>query len=123
MNCMSAPLPPKALMPQRRTKLAHLCELGVTHLELMPLATFPGERGWGYDGVDLFAPFPAYGTPARTGGFCARLPRMRSRRAVGRGLQPFGARWELSGGIRTVFHRPLQNRVGRRDQLRRSAQR
>jgi maltooligosyltrehalose trehalohydrolase len=44
-------------------KLAHLVDLGVTHLELMPVATFPGQRGWGYDGVDLFAPFPAYGTP------------------------------------------------------------
>ncbi len=47
-----------------RGKLPHLLELGVTHLELMPVATFPGRRGWGYDGVDLFAPFPAYGTPA-----------------------------------------------------------
>jgi maltooligosyltrehalose trehalohydrolase len=47
-----------------RGKLPHLVELGVTHLELMPVATFPGRRGWGYDGVDLFAPFPAYGTPA-----------------------------------------------------------
>ena len=32
-------------------KLPHLRELGVTHVELLPLATFPGERGWGYDGV------------------------------------------------------------------------
>ncbi|HEX2099039.1 MAG TPA: malto-oligosyltrehalose trehalohydrolase [Candidatus Synoicihabitans sp.] len=43
--------------------LPHLRELGVTHLELMPLATFPGERGWGYDGVYFYAPHPAYGTP------------------------------------------------------------
>jgi maltooligosyltrehalose trehalohydrolase len=50
-------------------KLPHLRELGVTHLELMPLATFPGQRGWGYDGVDLFAPFPAYGTPAELSAF------------------------------------------------------
>jgi maltooligosyltrehalose trehalohydrolase len=50
-------------------KLPHLCELGVTHLELMPLATFPGQRGWGYDGVDLFAPFPAYGAPAELAAF------------------------------------------------------
>jgi len=35
----------------------------------MPLATFPGQRGWGYDGVDLFAPFPAYGAPARLAEF------------------------------------------------------
>ncbi len=52
-----------------QTKLPHLCELGVTHLELMPLATFPGQRGWGYDGVDLFAPFPAYGAPLELAAF------------------------------------------------------
>ena len=44
-------------------KLDHLLELGVTHIELMPVATFSGPRGWGYDGVDLYAPHPAYGAP------------------------------------------------------------
>jgi maltooligosyltrehalose trehalohydrolase len=44
-------------------RLEHLQALGITHVELMPLATFPGRRGWGYDGVDLFAPLPAYGAP------------------------------------------------------------
>ncbi|MFP3940369.1 MAG: malto-oligosyltrehalose trehalohydrolase [Thermoanaerobaculia bacterium] len=44
-------------------RLDHLVDLGVTHVELMPVATFPGSRGWGYDGVDLFAPHPAYGGP------------------------------------------------------------
>ena len=44
-------------------RLAHLVELGVTHLELLPVVEFPGERGWGYDGVDLFAPHHAYGGP------------------------------------------------------------
>jgi maltooligosyltrehalose trehalohydrolase len=44
-------------------RLPHLVDLGVTHLELMPVAEFPGERGWGYDGVDLFAPHHAYGGP------------------------------------------------------------
>ena len=43
--------------------LAHLVELGVTHVELMPVVEFPGRRGWGYDGVDLFAPHHEYGTP------------------------------------------------------------
>jgi maltooligosyltrehalose trehalohydrolase len=52
-----------------QSKLAHLLDLGVTHLELMPLATFPGRRGWGYDGVDLYAPFPAYGTPQELAAF------------------------------------------------------
>ncbi len=44
-------------------RLDHLVRLGVTHVELMPVAEFPGSRGWGYDGVDLFAPHHAYGTP------------------------------------------------------------
>jgi maltooligosyltrehalose trehalohydrolase len=44
-------------------RLDHLFELGVTHVELMPVAEFPGERGWGYDGVDLFAVREGYGGP------------------------------------------------------------
>ncbi|HLJ45969.1 MAG TPA: malto-oligosyltrehalose trehalohydrolase [Bryobacteraceae bacterium] len=44
-------------------KLDHLVALGVTHIEMMPIAEFPGRWGWGYDGVDLFAPHHHYGTP------------------------------------------------------------
>ena len=44
-------------------RLDHLVSLGVTHVELMPVVEFPGARGWGYDGVDLFAPHQAYGGP------------------------------------------------------------
>jgi maltooligosyltrehalose trehalohydrolase len=44
-------------------RLDHLVELGITHIELMPVAEFPGTRGWGYDGVDLYAPHHAYGGP------------------------------------------------------------
>ncbi len=44
-------------------KLDYLCELGITALEIMPVADFAGERNWGYDGVMLFAPSRAYGTP------------------------------------------------------------
>jgi len=43
--------------------LRELVELGVTAVELMPVAEFPGTRGWGYDGVDLYAPHHAYGGP------------------------------------------------------------
>jgi maltooligosyltrehalose trehalohydrolase len=44
-------------------RLDYVKNLGVTHVEIMPVAEFPGERGWGYDGVDLFAPHHAYGGP------------------------------------------------------------
>ena len=45
------------------TKLDYLAELGITHVELMPIAEFPGDFGWGYDGVDLFSVREAYGGP------------------------------------------------------------
>jgi maltooligosyltrehalose trehalohydrolase len=45
-------------------KLDHLVALGVTHVELMPVVEFSGDHGWGYDGVDLFAPHHAYGSAA-----------------------------------------------------------
>src|SRR5688572_27284227 len=44
-------------------ELPALAELGVTVLEVMPVAEFPGRFGWGYDGVDLFAPTRLYGEP------------------------------------------------------------
>lgn len=44
-------------------RLDYLVELGVTALEIMPVADFPGRRNWGYDGVLLFAPDAAYGRP------------------------------------------------------------
>jgi maltooligosyltrehalose trehalohydrolase len=45
------------------TRLPYLRDLGVTVIELMPLAAFAGRFGWGYDGVALFAPFAGYGSP------------------------------------------------------------
>ena len=42
-------------------RLDHLVDLGVTHLELLPCASFMGRRGWGYDGVMWWAPHHAYG--------------------------------------------------------------
>jgi len=44
-------------------RLPELRDLGVTVIELMPLAEFPGRFGWGYDGVDLWAPTRLYGRP------------------------------------------------------------
>jgi maltooligosyltrehalose trehalohydrolase len=44
-------------------RLDHLVELGVTAIELMPIADFPGARNWGYDGVLPYAPDASYGRP------------------------------------------------------------
>jgi maltooligosyltrehalose trehalohydrolase len=46
-----------------RRELAELASCGVTVIELMPVADFPGRFGWGYDGVGLFAPVALYGGP------------------------------------------------------------
>lgn len=44
-------------------RLPHLADLGITHVEIMPIGAFPGDHGWGYDGTALFAPHAPYGTP------------------------------------------------------------
>ena len=46
-----------------RAQLAELASIGITVIELMPIAEFSGRRGWGYDGVNIFAPTRLYGTP------------------------------------------------------------
>lgn len=45
------------------SRLDDLARIGITAIELLPLNTFPGRRGWGYDGVLLYAPHAAYGRP------------------------------------------------------------
>jgi maltooligosyltrehalose trehalohydrolase len=52
-----------------RGELPRLKTLGITTIELMPVAEFPGRFNWGYDGVQLFAPFHGYGKPAGLAGF------------------------------------------------------
>lgn len=54
---------PEGTYDGARSKLAYLADLGVSVLEIMPLASFAGARGWGYDGVAHYAPFAPYGTP------------------------------------------------------------
>lgn len=46
------------------SRLDHLVDLGIGAVELLPVAAFPGRWGWGYDGVDLWAPHDPYGGPA-----------------------------------------------------------
>jgi maltooligosyltrehalose trehalohydrolase len=45
-------------------KMDALADVGITVIEVMPIADFPGKFGWGYDGVNLYAPTRLYGTPA-----------------------------------------------------------
>jgi maltooligosyltrehalose trehalohydrolase len=54
---------PQGTFAAIKDRLDHLVELGVTAIELMPIADFPGGRNWGYDGVLPFAPESTYGRP------------------------------------------------------------
>ena len=54
---------PEGTLRAAAAKLDHLAALGVTAVELMPVAQAPGAHGWGYDGVLLFAPHASYGRP------------------------------------------------------------
>ena len=54
---------PEGTLDAARERLTYLKDLGITHVELLPVASFPGKHGWGYDGVDLFAPQESYGGP------------------------------------------------------------
>src|SRR5260370_29829891 len=53
-------------------QLAELARIGVTVIEMMPIAEFAGAYGWGYDGVDLYAPARVYGRPDDLRGFVDR---------------------------------------------------
>ncbi len=54
---------PEGTLDAAAERLGHLVELGVTHVELMPLCPFPGRHGWGYEGVSLWAVHEPYGGP------------------------------------------------------------
>ena len=54
---------PEGTFAAARERLGYLKDLGITAVELMPVADFPGRWGWGYDHAALFAPSRAYGTP------------------------------------------------------------
>lgn len=54
---------PEGTWHSAEERLEYLRDTGITLLEIMPVADFPGRFGWGYDGVQLFAPASIYGTP------------------------------------------------------------
>jgi maltooligosyltrehalose trehalohydrolase len=55
---------PEGTLDAAAARLGHLVDLGVTVVELLPLAPFPGAHGWGYDGIAPYAVHEAYGGPA-----------------------------------------------------------
>ncbi|MDB6029798.1 MAG: 1,4-alpha-glucan branching protein [Verrucomicrobiales bacterium] len=63
---------PEGTYAAAAAQLEELARVGVTVIELMPVADFPGRFGWGYDGVNLFAPTRLYGTPDELRNFVDR---------------------------------------------------
>src|SRR5687768_15488368 len=59
----SGDLYPRRDLSAAQEQLAELADCGITVLEIMPVADFPGRFGWGYDGVCMFAPTRLYGGP------------------------------------------------------------
>jgi maltooligosyltrehalose trehalohydrolase len=69
-------LTPEGTWEAARAELNRLASIGITVLEIMPIAEFGGRRGWGYDGVDLFAPTHLYGTPDQVRSFIDEAHRL-----------------------------------------------
>ena len=103
--------------------LDRLRDLGVTAVELMPVAQFPGTRNWGYDGVYPFAVQASYGGAGWAPAVRRRMPRPGARRGSGRGLQPPRPRGKLPSRLRSVLHGRVPHTLGRCPQLRRTGQR
>lgn len=57
--------------------LEQLADLGITAIEIMPLNEFPGKFGWGYDGINLFAPYHIYGMPEELKAFINKAHRLK----------------------------------------------
>ena len=101
-------------------ELPALAELGVTVLEIMPVADFAGRFGWGYDGVFLFAPTRLYGRAGRLPPLRRCRARSRARRHPRRGVQPLrSGRDRRPRVLAALFQRPPHERLGQADQLRR----
>ena len=62
---------PEGTLDSAISRLGHLADLGIEMVELMPLAAFDGDRGWGYDGVSPYAVHAPYGGPAALQRFVA----------------------------------------------------
>ena len=99
---------PEGTLRSAAGKLAHLAALGVTHVELMPLAAFDGTCGWGYDGVQLNAVHEPYGGPFALAEFvdrahCAGIAVLLD--VVHNHLGPSGNYWDLLAPVVTDTHR------------------
>ena len=87
-------------MASAAERLPDLADVGVTTIEMMPVAEFAGRVGWGYDGVAFFAPYHHYGTPDDLRAFVDRAHALGLAVRPRRRLQPLRAR-RLRTGARS----------------------
>ena len=99
-------------------KLDHLRETGITAIEIMPVAQFPGARNWGYDGVYPYAVQSTYGGPDGLKRLVDAAHRGGPRGHSGCRLQPPRPGGKLSAGFHAVLFASLPKSVGRGAQLR-----
>ena len=100
-------------------RLPYLRELGVTAIELMPVAEFPGRRNWGYDGVDLYAPQSSYGGPTGLKTLIDACHREGLAVVLDVVYNHLGPEGNYLAQFAPFLHLLLSNAVGRRHQLRR----
>ena len=101
-------------------KLPHLRDLGITLIEVMPVAAFPGKFGWGYDGVVLVRANGALRQPGRLSRVCRSGASAGHRRDSRRRLQPLRPVRQLHGRVFALLRlEEAPHGMGRRDQLRR----
>ncbi len=106
-SCTSGPSPAPGTLDAAAEHLRHLVDLGVTHVELMPLAAFDGPHGWGYDSVALEAVHEPYGGPAALCRFVDAAHRHGLAvlvDVVQNHLGPSGNHWEVFGPFLTDEH-------------------
>src|SRR5262249_27138561 len=94
---------PEGTFAAARARLPYLKDLGVTAVELMPVADFPGQRNWGYDGVDLFAPSRCYGRPDNLRRLVDSAHRLGLAVPPGAGYNPPGPDGNYLGVCRTFY--------------------
>ena len=93
-------------------RLPAIRDLGVTAIEMMPVAEFPGGRNWGYDGVSLYAVQSTYGGPDGLRRLVDAAHAARPRRTARRGVQPSRARGELPPRVRPLLLGAVSDRLG-----------
>ena len=118
-RCTSARSRPKGRGARPPRELDELARIGITVIEMMPIAEFPGRFGWGYDGVDLYAPGPRLRHARRPARVRRPRARARPRRDPGRRLQPSRPGRQLPERLFTrLLHRQVHERLGPGDQFR-----